>query len=253
MLMHQTLSKGWCHARSGLLLGLIVRPCGRLVEGRPLLRYTEARPSALARRLGGTYAGHPLPMAPLPQRARLLAFRFFAPARILPHPLFSEPVQPAGACAGARSKSLAPSPGWGTGRALGRLPCVGYHPHPGHREGEGFSQGALLRAGDIRQECFEDRVGLWVQGWPDGEPAGRHHRLWGRRGRFRRAPHSGLAYPPRSTRPLSGRQRIRLRGMGAALGLRAGGSLVVATPKDNSKRAWPSHPTVVGRPANARS
>jgi hypothetical protein len=34
MLMHQTLSKGWCRDGSGLLLGLIVRPRGRLVEAR---------------------------------------------------------------------------------------------------------------------------------------------------------------------------------------------------------------------------
>src|SRR5215204_6180669 len=34
MLMHQTLSKGWCHARSRLLLGLIVRVGGRLVEAQ---------------------------------------------------------------------------------------------------------------------------------------------------------------------------------------------------------------------------
>src|SRR5215212_8123075 len=35
-------------------------------------------------------------MAPLPQRARLLAFRLGASARILPEPLFPEPTQPAG-------------------------------------------------------------------------------------------------------------------------------------------------------------
>jgi hypothetical protein len=48
MLMHQTLSKGWCHARSRLLLGLIVRVGGRLVEARALFGAAESRPSGLA-------------------------------------------------------------------------------------------------------------------------------------------------------------------------------------------------------------
>src|SRR5215204_2190153 len=250
LMLHQTLSKGWYHARCRLLLGLIVRPRGRLVEGLTLLGYAQTRPSGLASRLGSTCAGHPLPMAPLQKRARLLAFRFFAPARILSHPLFAEPVQPAGACARARSKSLAPSPGQGTGRALGRLPRAGYYPHPGHREGESFSQRALLRAGFLRQERFEDRVGLRVQGRAHGEPAGRHHRLRGGRGRFRGAPHSGLAYPPRSTRALSGRQRVRLRWMGAALGLRAG----LSGGGDSQGQLQEGMVSIAfGRPANARS
>ena len=48
MLMHQTLSKGWCYARSRLLLGLIVRPRGRLVEGRPSDTPKPGRPALLA-------------------------------------------------------------------------------------------------------------------------------------------------------------------------------------------------------------
>ena len=48
MLMHQTLSKGWCHARSRLLLGLIVRVRGRLVEARALFGAARAgRPALL--------------------------------------------------------------------------------------------------------------------------------------------------------------------------------------------------------------
>src|ERR671911_997438 len=43
MLMHQTLSKGWCHARSRLLLGLIVRVGGRLVEARALFGAAQSR------------------------------------------------------------------------------------------------------------------------------------------------------------------------------------------------------------------
>ena len=48
MLMHQTLSKGWCDARSRLLLGLIVRPRGRLVEAQARFGTTESRSSSPA-------------------------------------------------------------------------------------------------------------------------------------------------------------------------------------------------------------
>ena len=46
-MLHQTLSKGWCHARSGLLLGLIVRARGRLVEARALFGAAQSRPALL--------------------------------------------------------------------------------------------------------------------------------------------------------------------------------------------------------------
>src|SRR5215204_964151 len=72
MLMHQTLSKGWCHARSRLLLGLIVRVGGRLVEARALFGAAESRPSGLAYRPRGHHTGHPRPVAPLQKRARFL-------------------------------------------------------------------------------------------------------------------------------------------------------------------------------------
>src|SRR5215203_3184579 len=48
------------------------------------------------------------------------------------------------------------------------------HSHPGHREGEGFSQGAVCRAGHLREECLQDRVGLRVQGGTLGQPRGRY-------------------------------------------------------------------------------
>jgi hypothetical protein len=48
MMVHQTLSKGWCHARSRLLLGLIVRARGRLVEARALFGAAESRPALLS-------------------------------------------------------------------------------------------------------------------------------------------------------------------------------------------------------------
>ena len=63
MLVHQTLSKGWCRHGSGLLLGLIVRPRGRLGEARSRLAATEARSARPAQRSGGHYPGHPRPVA----------------------------------------------------------------------------------------------------------------------------------------------------------------------------------------------
>src|SRR5215203_4391095 len=63
MLVHQTLSKGWCRHGPGLLLGLIVRPRGRLGEARSRLAATEARSARPAQRSGGHYPGHPRPVA----------------------------------------------------------------------------------------------------------------------------------------------------------------------------------------------
>jgi hypothetical protein len=95
MLLHQTLSKGWCRDGSGLLLGLIVRVRGRLVEAQPLLGATENRSACTAHRLGGHHSGHPRPVASLPQRARLLALRLLSPALLLPRPVLPEPTQSA--------------------------------------------------------------------------------------------------------------------------------------------------------------
>ncbi len=83
MLMHQTLSKGWCHARSRLLLGLIVRVGGRLVEARALFGAAESRPSGLAYRPRGHHAGHPRPVAPLHRSER--DFWRFAQAHLRPY------------------------------------------------------------------------------------------------------------------------------------------------------------------------
>src|SRR5829696_716613 len=80
LIVHQTLSKGWCRDGSGLLLGFIVRPRGRLVEAQSLLRATEARSACPAHRLGGHHPGHPRPVAPLQNREGLLEIRPGAPA-----------------------------------------------------------------------------------------------------------------------------------------------------------------------------
>src|SRR5215208_4291233 len=64
------------HDGSRLLLGLIVRARGRLVEGWPLLdRVSQARPSRSAFRERGTYPCHTRPVAALSQREGLLALR----------------------------------------------------------------------------------------------------------------------------------------------------------------------------------
>src|SRR5829696_3254124 len=107
MLMHQTLSKGWCHARSRLLLGLIVRVGGGLVEARALFAAAQSRPSGLAYRPRGYHPGHPRPVvAPLQKRARFLALCSGTSAPLLPEALFPKPTQPEGALCGARFARL---------------------------------------------------------------------------------------------------------------------------------------------------
>jgi hypothetical protein len=101
-MLHQTLSKGWCGHGSGLLLGLIVRARGRLVETRARFAAAEDRSSCPAQRPGGNHPGHPRPVAPLPQREGLLAFRLLSSALLLPFPLFAEPTQ------GRRIRALEP-------------------------------------------------------------------------------------------------------------------------------------------------
>jgi hypothetical protein len=56
-MLHQTLSKGWCGHGSGLLLGLIVRARGGLVEARSRFAATENRSSCPAQRSGGPHPG----------------------------------------------------------------------------------------------------------------------------------------------------------------------------------------------------
>src|SRR5215210_6061600 len=131
---------------SRLLPGLIVRTRGRLVAGAPsLLRaQEEARPSGLALRPRGHHPGHPRPVAPLPQRARLLTLRRCPPASLLPEPVHPESVQPQGASPGARVARSAAGPRWRALRAFGSLPRLGHDPGAGRGPSEGFSQGGLF-------------------------------------------------------------------------------------------------------------
>src|SRR5829696_3030365 len=102
MLVPNLLPKAVAHG-SRLLPGLIVRTCGRLVAGAPALlcAQEETRPSGPALRSRGPHPGHPRPVAPLPQRARLLALRLGTPACLLPEPVHPGPVQPQGTSPGA--------------------------------------------------------------------------------------------------------------------------------------------------------
>jgi hypothetical protein len=77
----------------------------------PPERAPQTRPSGSAFRERGPYPSHPRPVAPLSQRARLLAFRFFSAAPLLPRPVLPEPAQPQGARPGARvARSLCSGP-----------------------------------------------------------------------------------------------------------------------------------------------
>src|SRR5215216_2670228 len=208
-----------------LLLGLIVRISGRLVAGRPRSGPEPPGSSGLAHGPGGHHPGDPGPVAALQKREGLLALRLGAPARVLPEALLPGPVQPQGTSPGARVARLAAVPRRGTLRSFGRLPRDGHDPRPGHRAGEGFPQGALLRAGHLRQERLQDRMDLRLQGGPGGRSWGRHHRLRAGRGLLRREAHSRRPRGRRPSRSVSGRQRVYGGGVGAALagGVRGSG------------------------------
>src|SRR5215217_4543590 len=93
MLAPNLLPKAVPHDGSRLLLGLIVRPGRRLVEGQPPLGHTPPRPSRPPERPGGPYPGDPRPVASLQKRARLLALRMGAPAPLLPYVVLPRPTQ----------------------------------------------------------------------------------------------------------------------------------------------------------------
>src|SRR5215218_3355305 len=108
MLAPNLLPKVVPHDGSRLLLGLIVRARGRLVEGRPPLeRASQARPSRPHFRERGPYPGHTRPVAALSQREGLLAFRLGAPAPLLPYVVLPGPTQPAHPSPGARDACVA--------------------------------------------------------------------------------------------------------------------------------------------------
>jgi hypothetical protein len=120
-------------------------------------------------------------VAPLSQRAGLLALRF-----LLPAPLRSEigepgPVQPQGACPGGETAKPPARTHCNASQCLGGLLGDGHYPRPGRREGESLTQGPLLRTGRLpgwlRALPLEDRVGLRLQGSARSESRRCHHHL----------------------------------------------------------------------------
>jgi hypothetical protein len=238
-MLHQTLSRGWCRDGSRLLLGLIVRPRGRLVEARVLPGATEDRSSRPAHRPGSFDPGHSCPVTPLPQRERLLEICVGAPALLLPYPLLPEPAKPAHPCPCARTTRSAACLCPGTSRAFGALPRARHHSYPGHREGEGFSQRVVLcgrasfgRSASKTEWVYGFKVALTVSpeglitAFGVGEAASDERPI-------------GVGLSAKTdTAPTwwtKGSPRLR----GSEHWIEDYGALVVATPKDNSKRAWP--------------
>ena len=190
MLVPNLLPKVVPHG-SRLLPRFIVRIRGRLVASKPPLDPAPTRSPRPSRRLGGPHPGHPRPVAALSQREGLLALRLLAPASLLPDTVLPEPAQPQGTGPGARTARVAEGIGRGSLRPFGRLRRAGHDPHPGDREGEGISQGPLLRAGYLRQERFQDRVDLRLQGGPRSRSLWGGYRLRSGRGVLRREAHRG--------------------------------------------------------------
>src|SRR5215204_5943069 len=208
MLAPNLLPKAVPHDGSRLLPGFIVRPDRRLVEGQPPLGHTSPRPSRPPERLGGPDAGDPRPVASLSQREGLLEIRMGAPAPLLPYVVLPRPAQSAHPSPGARAAPLAAGLRRGAFGAFGHLPRLGHDPHPGDREGEGFSQGPLLRAGILRAQRLQDRVGLRLQGGFGGGPRWRDHRFRAGWGGLRREAHRGRPPGFRPPRSLPGRQGL---------------------------------------------
>ncbi|CAA9441581.1 MAG: hypothetical protein AVDCRST_MAG28-451, partial [uncultured Rubrobacteraceae bacterium] len=200
-----------------LLPDLIVRFNRRLVAGAPSPHRSQTRPAGLAGRLRGPHTSDPRPVAPLPRRARLLALRFRAPARVLPGPVLSEPVQPARASLGARDARVAAGLRRGAHRAFVGLSRPGHLSYTSDREGKSVPQGAVRWAGLLREERVEDRVGLWVQGGVGRGPARRGDRLRTCPGGLGRKTHRGRSRGLRPPRSVPGGQGLRGGRVGAAL------------------------------------
>ena len=149
-----------------------------------------------------------------------------------------EPVQPQGTSPGAGGARSATGLRRADRRTFGRLPGLGHHPGAGHRAGEGFSQGGLLRAGELREERLQDRVGLRVQGGPGGRPGRRDHRFRPRpRGLRRRPTGEALVAEDLHEAYLADKGFTGVDWERHCL--ERYGTLVAATPYEDSRRAWP--------------
>ena len=151
----------------GSFSGLIVRARGGLVEARSRFAAAENRSPCPAQRSGGHHPVYPRPVAPLPQREGLLALLLGAPALLLPYVVLPGPAQSAHPSPRARAARVAASLGPRTRLSFGRLSSDGHDAGFGHREGEGFSQGA--RIADVLS-----RHGL---GWPQKSIVGQRLRI----------------------------------------------------------------------------
>jgi hypothetical protein len=236
MLAPNLLPKAVPHSGSRLLLGFIVPPDRRLLEGQPPLGHTPPRPSRPPFRERGPYPGHPRSVASLAQRARLLALGMGAPAPLLPEVVLPRPAQPAHPSPGAADAPLAACLRPRACRAFGTLARDGHDPHPG--DGEGFWQGALLRASKLRKERLQERVGLRLEGGSGGRPRGRNHRF--------RSGWRGIGRGPIGDALIaSDRYGAYLADKGFTgvewerLWMEQYGALVAATPKNDSRRGWP--------------
>src|SRR5215213_713931 len=245
MLAPNLLPKAVPHSGARLLLGLIVRPDRHLVEGRPPLGHTPPRPSRPPEQPGAEV----LTLAILAQWPRFRSERDFwrfawaalrvgAPAPLLPYVVLPRPTQPAHSSPGARVAPLAAGFRRGSYGTFGGLPRDGHYPHPGHREGEGFSQGAFRRPSKLRTQRLQDRVGIRLQGGPRGGPRGRSITAF------------GLAVAASDERPIgdaliaSDRHTAYLADKGFTglewerMWMELYGALVAAAPKNDSRRAW---------------
>ncbi len=128
------------------------------------------------------------------------------PAPLLPHVVLPGPAQSAHPSPAAGVARLAASLRSRARQAFGRLSRDGHDSRSGHREGEGFSQGALLRSGYLREERLQNRVGLRLQGGFGCGSRGRNHRFRAGWGGFGREAHRGRPHSFRPLRRLPGRQ-----------------------------------------------
>jgi hypothetical protein len=172
-----------------------------------------------------------------PKRARLLALRPGAPALLLPKVGELKPAQPPYPRPGARTASAPERTGRYARRALGSLPCDGHNPRPGDREGEGppwglfCGQASFGRCRSKTEWVYGFKVALVVS--PEGVVTAFF-----------------LAPAACDERPI-GEILIAKDRYGSYLADKGFFSLawerhwlecygaLVATPKENSRRAWP--------------
>src|SRR5215210_4670846 len=210
--------KAVMHAGSRLLARLIVRPHRRLVEGYPLLfGHSPSRSPIAYLRAGDPHPCHTRSVAALQKREGLPPIRLHPSSPVFPYTPLPEPVQSKGESFGGRDESPPASSGQAPRRALGRLSRPGHYPHPGRGEGESLPQRAVLWAGYLRQERFQNRMGLWVQGGAFDHPRGGHYGLLPGRGLRRRAAHRRFPYSLRRPRGLPRRQGVLLGELGETL------------------------------------